>query len=120
MNTLTTISLFTMAAIYILAGISHFRIPKFFLSITPPWVPKPALVNHIVGVVEILLGLGLLFVATRTYALYGIIALLILVFPANIYHFQKARKKQRQVWMTIIRLPMQLLLIWWAYSFLLF
>lgn len=107
-----------MAAIYIFAGISHFRIPKFFLSITPPWVPKPELVNHIVGAVEVLLGLGLLFMATRTYALYGIIALLILVFPANIYHFQKARKKQQQVWMTIIRLPIQLLLIWWAYSYL--
>ncbi|GAB5553044.1 MAG: DoxX family protein [Saprospiraceae bacterium] len=118
MTTVTTISLFTMAAIYIFAGLSHFRIPKFFLSITPQWVPKPELVNHVVGLVEVLLGLGLLFSATRTYALYGIIALLIIVFPANIYHFQKARKKQKQVWMTIIRLPIQFLLIWWAYSYL--
>jgi uncharacterized membrane protein len=118
MTTITTISLFLMAAIYIFAGISHFRIPKFFLSITPTWVPKPALVNLIVGVFEILLGLGVLFTESRTYALYGIIALLILVFPANIYHFQKARKKQKLVLVTMIRLPVQLLLIWWAYSFL--
>jgi len=118
MNTITTISLFLMAAIYIFAGVSHFRIPKFFLSITPPWVPKPEFVNLIVGAVEILLGLSVLFTASRTYALYGIIALLILVFPANIYHFQKAKKKQKLVLVTMLRLPIQLLLIWWAYSFL--
>lgn len=112
------LSLVIMAAIYILAGISHFLIPKFFLSITPPWVPKPKLVNILVGIAEILLGLGLFFSTTRVYAIYGIIALLIAVFPANIYHFQKARKKQQQVLMTLIRLPLQLVLIWWAYSYL--
>jgi len=107
-----------MAALYILAGISHFRIPKFFLSIIPPWVPRPELVNGVVGIVEILLGLGLLFSLTKTYALYGIIALLILVYPANVYHFQKARRNKKQVLATAIRLPLQFLLIWWAYAYL--
>jgi len=106
-----------MASLYIFAGISHFRSPKFFLSITPPWVPAPEKVNILVGLIEIALGIGLFFLATRAYAAWGIIALLLAVFPANIYHFQKARKKQKQVMATMIRLPIQLLLLYWAYSF---
>lgn len=107
-----------MAVLYILAGISHFRSPKFFLKITPPWVPTPEKVNFLVGAIEIVLGLGLCFATTRYYAACGIIALLIAVFPANIYHFQKAKQKNKQVMATLIRLPIQGLLIYWAYSFL--
>lgn len=115
---LIPVGLLIMASIYIVAGISHFLIPKFFLSITPPWVPRPKLINILVGIIEICLGIGLLFSETRMYALYGIILLLIVVFPANVYHFQKARKKKQAFWLTLIRLPLQFLLIWWAYSFL--
>jgi len=107
-----------MAALYFLAGISHFRNPKFFLKITPPWVPAPEQVNIFVGAVEIILAIALLFPATRTFAVYGVIALLIAVFPANVYHFQKARKKGKHVLGTAIRLPIQGILIWWAWSYL--
>ncbi|MEO0339641.1 MAG: MauE/DoxX family redox-associated membrane protein [Bacteroidota bacterium] len=113
-----SISLVFMAALYIFAGIMHFVNPKFFLSITPKWVPRPELVNIIVGVVEILLGIGLFFKATQEIAVYGVIALLIAVFPANIYHFQKALKKKKMIIATAIRLPIQFLLIYWAVSFL--
>lgn len=110
-------SLILMATVYIVAGITHFRIPKFFLSITPKWVPAPEVVNKIVGAGEILLGILLLFPLTRSYAAIGVIVLLIAVFPANVYHFQKALKKQKMVGVTALRLPVQLLLIYWAYSF---
>ena len=82
-----------MSAIYIIAGVAHFRNPKFYLKITPTWVPFPEKINLFVGSVEIILGMALLFIETRTYAAIGIILLLIAVFPANIYHFQKSRKK---------------------------
>lgn len=118
MSTIKLVSLFLMAALYIFAGISHFRTPKFFLKITPPWVPAPEKVNILVGAIEIILGIGLLFSMTRHYAAIGIICLLIAVFPANVFHFQKARRKKKQVMVTLIRLPIQLLLIYWAYSFL--
>ncbi len=117
MPTLQLISLLLMAALYIYAGISHFRIPKFFLSITPKWVPEPEKVNIIVGVIEIALGIAVLIPATRSYAAWGIIALLVAVFPANIYHFQKALRKKKMVIPTLIRLPIQALLIYWAYTF---
>ena len=93
MFSLNEISLFTMSALYIAAGCYHFINPKLFLKITPKWVPSPELINKIVGSIEIILGMALLFDTTRHYAAFGIIALLVAVFPANIYHFQKSLKK---------------------------
>lgn len=106
-----------MAGFYIFAGVSHFRIPRFFLSITPKWVPSPEKVNILVGAIEILLGIGLLIPALQNYAAWGVIALLIAVFPANIYHLQKSIQKKKGVIGTLIRLPIQALLIYWAYQF---
>lgn len=117
MSTIKLISLLIMSVCYCFAGISHFLNPNFFLKITPKWVPYPEKVNIIVGVIEIILGIALLFSTTRSYAAMGIIALLIAVFPANIYHFQKARRKEKHVIPTLIRLPVQALLIYWAYTF---
>lgn len=108
---------YLFAAFFIYAGISHFRNPRFFLSITPNWVPFPGTINVIVGILEILFGTGLLIYETEIVAAWGIILLLIAVFPANVKHFQKARKKNRNVLLTLIRLPLQLMLIWWAYQY---
>lgn len=117
MPTLTLVSLFIMAFLYVFAGISHFRKPKFFLAITPKWVPFPEMVNLLIGVVEIALGVLVVFTTTRSFASWSIIILLILVFPANVYHFQKALQKKKAVLLTLIRLPVQLVLLYWAYSF---
>lgn len=106
-----------MSALYCFAGVNHFRNPKFYLKITPEWVPYPEQVNILVGAIEIVLGIALLFSATRSYAAMGIIALLIAVFPANIYHFQKAQRKGKGLIPTLIRLPVQALLIYWASVF---
>lgn len=111
------VSLYIMSAAYLFAGISHFRIPKFFIKITPPWVPAPEKVNLIVGAIEILLAIGLVIPATTKLAAWGIIALLIAVFPANIYHHQLVKRKGKNTWPTLIRLPVQIVLIYWAYTF---
>jgi uncharacterized membrane protein len=55
MTTPQLISLVLMSALYLLAGISHFIQPRFFLKITPKWVPYPELTNFVVGAVEVLL-----------------------------------------------------------------
>lgn len=117
MTTLQLVSLYCMAAIYVIAGVFHFVKPKFYLKITPKWVPFPEFTNILVGVIEIILGLALLFTTTRQYAAIGVIALLIAVFPANVYHFQKAKHKQKLLLVTLLRLPIQVLLIYWAYTF---
>lgn len=111
------ISLILMASIYNLAGINHFLNPKFYLKITPNWVPRPELANAFVGAIEIILGIGLLIPTTKQIAAIGIILLLIAVFPANIFHFQKSMQKKKHVILTLIRLPIQALLIYWAYTF---
>lgn len=114
---LFTIGLYVMAAFYAFAGISHFRNPKFFLKITPPWVPFPEVVNIIVGIGEVLLAILLIIPSTRAISAWGVIALLILVYPANIYHHIKARRKGKHVTGTLIRLPIQFLLIYLAYLY---
>lgn len=106
-----------MSALYCFAGITHFRKPGMYLKITPKWVPYPEKVNILVGIAEIGLGIALLFVQTRSYAAMGLIVLLIAVFPANVYHFQKALRKGKLVIPTFIRLPIQVVLIYWAYTF---
>ena len=104
-----------MALFFLVAGISHFKNPKFFLKITPPWVSAPEKVNIIVGVLEILLAISLMIPMLTKLAAWGMIVLMIVVFPANVYHFQKSLKKGKFVIPTLIRLPLQALFIYWAY-----
>lgn len=76
---------YVMASIYIVAGITHFLLPEAFAQIVPPIFPYPIALAYLSGVAEIVLGIGLLFSRTRQVAAWGVIALLIAVFPANIY-----------------------------------
>nr|WP_317041576.1 DoxX family protein [Cyclobacterium lianum] len=105
-----------MAIFYVTAGIMHFVKPKLYISIIPPYIPQPRLVNRLVGFIEVILGLGLVFDATQTVAAYGIILLLIAVFPANLYMYQRNNKGLPK-WLLLLRLPLQLLLIGWAYVY---
>jgi len=73
------------AGAFILAGINHFVRPAFYESILPPNFPAPSLLVAISGVAEIAGGIGLLVPRLRRAAGWGLIALLVAVFPANIY-----------------------------------
>jgi uncharacterized membrane protein len=114
---LQNVSLWLMAGFYALAGVNHFVNPKFYLKIIPPALPFHKFINWVSGLAEVLLGAGLLFTEYRSMAAWGIIALLIAIFPANIYHFMKGLRKKKMVAVLAIRLPFQILFIWWAYSF---
>ncbi len=119
MQILFIVSLITLAVAFIYAGISHFRKPWFFYKITPPLLqPYKKTINVIVGVAEIMGGIGLLIPLTRAWAAWGIIALLIAVFPANIYMLT-SRGAGMKISMTFLwlRLPVQFLLIWWVYQY---
>ena len=108
--------LYVMAAFYIYAGYNHFKIPKFFLKITPPWVPFPKTVNIIVGIVEIVLGILIVIPETRIPAAWGIILLLIAVFPANVYHLTSGGAGTKvSIKFLKWRLPFQVVFIAWAY-----
>ena len=96
MPEINSISLIIMILFYFGAGISHFRNPIFFLKITPKWVLFPKTVNIIVGIVEIVLAIGLIFEKFRSISAIGIIILLILVFPANVRHLELSVKNFKE------------------------
>ena len=113
------IALIIMAAFFLYAGYSHFKNPKFFYKITPPVIKQWAQpINVIVGIAEIAGAIGLLIPMTRSWAAWGIIALLIAVFPANIYMLtSKGAGMKINIWFLWLRLPLQFFLIWWAYQY---
>ena len=108
-----------LALLFAVAGVLHFLTPEFFLRIVPPWVPHPGLAVSLSGIAELAGGIGLLVPATRIIAGWGLIALLLAVFPANVYMLQQAMREGASatalavLW---IRLPLQPLLIWWVWK----
>lgn len=111
------ISLWIMAILYIIAGVNHFLMPRFYEKIIPPFLPNKKLINWVSGVAEITLGILLLTPTYTSLAAWGVILLLIAVYPANIYHFMKGWRKTKMVWVLALRLPLQFVLIWWAYLY---
>lgn len=114
---LKEILLYLMSAFYIFAGAMHYYRPGLYYKITPPTLgqwKKP--INVIVGAAEIAGGLGLLFYSTRHLSAWGIILLLIAVFPANIYMLtSKGAGLKIKMWVLWLRIPLQFVLIAWAY-----
>ena len=82
---LKKLSILAMGIVYIWVGISHFYNTEFFLKIMPPSFPFHLASVYISGFFEIVFGFGILFQSTRKYAAWGLIFLLIAVYPANIY-----------------------------------
>ena len=77
-------SLLVTAGLFVVAGVLHFVIPKFYLAIMPAWLSSPLMLVYLSGVFEIAGALGLLLPVTRTFAAVGLILLLAAVFPANV------------------------------------
>ena len=116
LSTAQRISVVVAAIFYVVAGALHFIKPEPYLKIMPPYIPWPVAMVRISGAFEILGGLGLLVSATRRAAAWGLIALLIAVFPANIYmaiHPIEAGAASIAPVLRWGRLPLQLLLVWW-------
>jgi uncharacterized membrane protein len=106
------------AAFFVLAGVNHFANPAFYRSIVPPSFPSPALLVIISGICEIAGGLGLLIHPLRRPAVWGLIALLFAVFPANLYmaaHPDQIPNMHIAHWLLWFRLPFQGVMIWWVW-----
>jgi len=108
-------SLYLVAALFLGAGLLHFLHPAPYLRIMPPALPAPRLLVLLSGVAEVAGGLGLLLPATRRAAAWGLLALLLAVFPANIYMLQIHEQLHLSAWMAWVRLPLQPLLMWWVW-----
>ena len=80
-----TISIIIMSLFYIMAGTNHFINPDWYVRIVPPILPFKTAIVYISGILEIILGSLLIFPKTRFIAGWGLIMLLVAVYPANIY-----------------------------------
>jgi uncharacterized membrane protein len=109
--------LYIMAVLYVIAGAMHFIRPHFYRAIVPPFLPNPERLVAISGAIEIILGVLLLFPSTRSIAAWGVILLLIAVFPANIYMAYSPQFQDLSPLIRWGRLPIQFLLIAWAYQY---
>ena len=113
--------LYVMGPGYVIAGILHFVVPELYVQIIPPILPAPLALVYLSGVAEIAVGVGVLIPRTRRYAAWATIALLVAIFPANVYMATS---------MVVVegigggdpsplarwgRLPLQGVLILWAY-----
>ncbi len=115
MTRLKVLSRIGLAIFMIGAGTMHFVMPSFFLKIMPPYLPFHSALVTLSGICEIGLGFMLLSSRYSRFAAWGVIALLIAVFPANIYLFQHQELVTASRLVHFMRLPFQGVLILWAY-----
>jgi uncharacterized membrane protein len=107
-----------LGATFIGAGINHFVAPRHYERIVPPSLKRRAQsVVAVSGAAELAGGLGVLLPWTRRAAGLGLIALLAAVFPANLY-MARTPERFRKIprWALYARLPLQPLLMWWAWT----
>lgn len=112
------IFLYIMAIGYVTAGIFHFINPTVYKKIMPSWLPYHFALIYISGVCEIIFGLLLIPEITRPIGAWLIIAMLIAIFPANIQMtINFWGRYNLWFWLSVARLPLQALLIWWAWTY---
>ena len=121
MPTHKLVALWVLAVAMIGIGVLHFVRPKPFVRIVPKYLPAPRALVYVSGLFEILGGIGLLIPETRAWAAWGLIALYVAVFPANVYmltdNVSLDPRKPIPRWALWLRLPFQLVFIAWAYWF---
>lgn len=111
------ISAYIIGVAFILAGANHFFNPAFYMRMMPPALPAHELLNSLSGIAEIILGIMMLIPKTKIIAAWGLIILLIAVYPANIYMAMEAGKSiDVNPVVAYIRLPFQFLFIWMVYQ----
>jgi uncharacterized membrane protein len=106
-----------LAVIMTAAGVYHFANPQIYVSIVPKYLPWHLALVYVSGFLEILFGVGLL-TGFSSFAAWGLMALFVAVFPANLnmaLHPELAPQiPSVLLW---LRLPLQAVLIWWAWQF---
>ena len=111
--------LYLMALLYILAGFNHFRKPKIYLRIMPRYLPAPKTLVYLSGIAEVILGIGICFPSTKNISIYGIIAMLIIFLLVHFYMLSSKKAGAGiPLWLLILRLPIQFVLMYWAYYYL--
>ena len=107
---------YLLALFFVFAGLNHFRVPDFYVKMVPPYLPFPVFLVYLSGALEIMLGGALLFPRYRRKAAWGLIVLLLAVFPANIHMAVNPQLfpayRPAALW---ARLPLQAVFVLWAF-----
>jgi uncharacterized membrane protein len=117
---LKTVLRWLLTIFMVAAGANHFIQPEPYLGMMPSVLPAPLALVYVSGVAEIAGGLGLILPQTRRLAAWGLVLLLVAVFPANVNmavnHLPLGTQEvpQAALW---ARLPLQVVLIAWAFWF---
>ena len=116
MSAFKTLSRGLLGVLFIAAGINHFWHTAFYLTMMPPYLPQPLALVYLSGAFEMALGALVLFERWQVLAGWGLIALCVAVFPANLHMALSpelfSQFKPVNLW---LRLPLQALAIAWAY-----
>lgn len=110
------LALFALSLFFVVAGVNHFLNPDFYVDMVPPYLPAPAALVLLSGVFEVLGGVAVLAPGVRSQAGWGLIALLVAVFPANLYMAMNPELFPVTSAVALyVRLPFQALFIAWTY-----
>lgn len=106
-----------LAGLLLVSGVAHFVAPDGFNDIVPHLLPGPARMwTGLSGMIELVLAAGVACRRTRSSAAAASAILFVLVFPANVQMaIDWSSRSAPQPAIALLRLPLQLPLIWWAW-----
>ena len=109
---------YLMGVVFVLAGMNHFRKPKMYERIMPPYIPAHNTMVLLSGIAEMILGFMIMNKNTQEIAAWGIIAMMIIFLPVHIYMLQNEKAAMKlPKWALILRIPLQFGIIYWAYLY---
>ena len=107
--------LYLMGIIYSILGVLHFTNTQFYRPLMPKFLPALDFLIYLSGIAEIVLGIGIFFIMTRSYALWGIIAILAIFLIVHVNMLFPENQVGIQPWKLWLRIPIQFILMYWAY-----
>ncbi len=109
---------YLIGVLFVLAGMNHFRKPKLYERIMPPYIPAHSAMVLLSGIAEMILGFMVMNKNTQSEAAWGIIIILVVFLPVHIYMLQNEKAAMKlPKWVLILRFPLQFGLIYWAYLY---
>ncbi len=111
-------ALWGLGICFLFFSIGHVVKADGMVQMLPPWVPFRLPIIYLTGVLEVLIGLALFIPKYQTNAAKAAIVVFVVFFPGNIYAAMNSTGLGGHQWgpvYLLIRTPLQLILIAWAY-----